>query len=149
MQAFEKAIMNVAFRSDLLRRQGKPMGLIYTDVEIENTFMKQRFQIRALVDTGCMYLSIPEELARALGFDTTEAITRVATLADGSRREVPQVGPIRLYYGERYCDTFALVLGNEPLLGVYPLEGLDLTLNPTTGAISVNEAAPAKGYRVA
>jgi clan AA aspartic protease len=147
MQPFAELIVNSVCSPDT-RGQGMPMGLMYADIGLENTFIKQRVQTRALVDTGCMYLSIPADIARALGFDTTETATRIVVFADGSQREVPQVGPIRLFYGDRHCDTFALVLGDEPLLGVYPIEGLDLTLNPTTKTLSINEASPAKGFRV-
>ena len=124
------------------------MGLIYAEVDIENLFVKTRVRTSALVDTGSEYLCIPSDLAEVLGFDTTEVATRYISLADGSRRRVPQVGPVRLHYGERYCDTFGFVCGDELLLGAYALEGLNVSIHPLAQKLVVNDVSPVKWFRV-
>ena len=77
-----------------------------------------------------------------LGFDTAESDTREVTLADGSVRKVPMAGPLRVRFGNRYCDLSALVFGDEPLMGAVPMEMMDLVLHPASGALTVNPKSP-------
>jgi hypothetical protein len=46
------------------------MGITYAEIEIENLFQKRRMAVRALVDSGSVFLTVPEHLALQLGFDT-------------------------------------------------------------------------------
>ncbi|VFM96255.1 MAG: hypothetical protein BECKG1743D_GA0114223_101711 [Candidatus Kentron sp. G] len=85
---------------------------------------------------------IPEHAALQLGFDTAESDTREVTLADGSVRKVPMAGPLRVRFGNRYCDLSALVFGDEPLMGAVPMEMMDLVLHPASGALTVNPKSP-------
>jgi clan AA aspartic protease len=118
------------------------MGLTYADLKLENLFNKRSFQISALVDSGSVFLTIPEHIATQLGFDTEEAGTREVVLTNAHRTAVPMIGPLRVWFGERYCDLSALVLGDEPLLGAVPMEMMDLVLSPATQNLSVNPASP-------
>jgi clan AA aspartic protease len=118
------------------------MGITYANIRLENSITDRRIETRALVDSGSVFLTIPQHIAVQLGFDTTEVSTREVILADGSRKPVPMVGPIRVYFEERYCDLSALVLGDEPLFGAVPMEMMDLVLHPATQALSVNPANP-------
>nr|VFK09854.1 MAG: clan AA aspartic protease, AF_0612 family [Candidatus Kentron sp. LPFa]VFK25705.1 MAG: clan AA aspartic protease, AF_0612 family [Candidatus Kentron sp. LPFa] len=118
------------------------MGLIYADLTLENTFRNRRFQVRALADSGAVFMSIPEHAALQLGFDTEEFSTREVTLADGSKKRVPMVGPLRVRFGDRHCDLSALVLGDEPLMGAVPMEMMDLILQPSLHAVTVNPESP-------
>jgi clan AA aspartic protease len=118
------------------------MGITYANIRLENAIIDRRIETRALVDSGSVFLTIPQHIAVQLGFDTTEVSTREVILADGSRKPVPMVGPIRVYFEERYCDLSALVLGDEPLFGAVPMEMMDLVLHPATQALSVNPASP-------
>jgi clan AA aspartic protease len=118
------------------------MGVTYANIRLENSVTDRRIETRALVDSGSVFLTIPQHIALQLGFDTTEVSTREVILADGSRKPVPMVGPIRVYFEERYCDLSALVLGDEPLFGAVPMEMMDLVLHPATQALSVNPANP-------
>jgi hypothetical protein len=52
------------------------------------------------------------------------------------------VGPLRVWFGDRFCDTSALVLGDEPLFGAVPMEMMDLVVHPATRRLSVNPANP-------
>jgi predicted aspartyl protease len=110
------------------------MGLTYADLKIKNLFNKRSLQISALVDSGSIFLNLPEHMATQLGFDTTEVGTREVVLAHADKRAhravVPMIGPLRVWFGERYCDLSALVLGDEPLLGAVPMEMMDLVLSP-------------------
>lgn len=131
----------------LAGRQGIPMGLIHAQVTFENQLNKRRIETHALVDTGCLHLTIPDPVARELGFDPSEFGTFTVRLADGTQRDVPRIGPIRIYYTGRWADLNALVFGDEPLMGGFALEALDLSLNPTTQTITVNLTSPVKGFR--
>jgi len=69
---------------------------------------------------------------------------RTVTIADGSSREVPCVGPIRVDFQKRFCFVGALVLGNETLLGAVPMEDMDLVVHPATQQMMVNPLYPNK-----
>ena len=105
----------------------------------------------ALVDTGAMHLCVPEHVAVQLRLAELEK--REVTLADGSRREVPYVGPIRVRFRNRGCFTGAMVMGDEVLLGAIPMEDMDLVIRPLTREVAVNPDNPnipasiAKGLR--
>jgi clan AA aspartic protease len=118
------------------------MGLTYANIDLESTFRKRRMPVRALVDSGAVFMIIPEHIALQLGFDLEEVSTREVVLADGSRKPVPMIGPLRVHFQDRYCDLSALVLGDEPLLGAVPMEMMDLVLNPSTQSLTVNPASP-------
>lgn len=118
------------------------MGITYAKITIENLFHKRRMDIRALVDSGSVFFTVPEHIAVQLGFDTSEVGTREVVLADGTRKAVPMIGPLRVYFADRYCDLSALVLGDEPLMGAVPMEMMDLVLNPASQTLSVNPASP-------
>jgi clan AA aspartic protease len=118
------------------------MGLTYTDIEVENLFTRRSLSIRALVDSGAVFLTIPEHVAVQLGFDLTEVGKREVVPANGHRELVPMVGPLRVKFGDRYCDLSALVLGDEPLFGAVPMEMMDLVLHPALQTLGVNPASP-------
>lgn len=118
------------------------MGIAYAEIIVENLFQKRRMNIRALVDSGSVFFTVPEHIAVQLGFDIDEVGTREVVLADGTRKAAPMIGPLRVYFADRYCDLSALVLGDEPLMGAVPMEMMDLVLNPVTQTLSVNPASP-------
>lgn len=118
------------------------MGLTYADIEVENLFTKRTMAVKALVDSGAVFLIVPEHIAVQLGFDLTEVSTREVVLANGHRESAPMIGPLRVRFGDRYCDLSALVLGDEPLLGAVPMEMMDLVVHPSSHTLSVNPASP-------
>ncbi len=122
--------------------KGARVGLTYADVDIENPFVERRIEIRAMVDSGSLFFTVPSHVAIQLGFDPEEMPRRAVTLADGTHRNVPIVGPVRVHFAGRYCDLSALVLGNEPLMGAVAMEMMDLVLNPATQTLTVNPANP-------
>jgi len=118
------------------------MGVTYTNIEIENLFTKRRMSIRALVDSGAVFMTIPDHAALQLGYDLEEVSRREIILADSSRKSVPMVGPLRVYFADRYCDLSALVVGDEALFGAVPMEMMDLVLHPATQTLTVNPDSP-------
>jgi clan AA aspartic protease len=97
-------------------------------------------EINALADTGSVHLCIPEHVCFQLQLETLEH--RGVTLADGSRRSVPYVGPIELRFKNRCGFTGALVMGERVLLGAIPMEDMDLVIVPKTGRLDVNPENP-------
>jgi len=118
------------------------MGLTYAALKLTNLFTNQQVQINALVDTGATFLCVTEEIALQLGFDITEVRQQTVTLADGHQRKVPKIAPIEIVFENRSYVTEAVVLGNEPLLGVIPLEAMDLVVDPRQQALIVNPQHP-------
>jgi clan AA aspartic protease len=118
------------------------MGLIFTDVMLTNVRddALQPLVVSALVDAGALHLSIPESIAVQLNLKELER--RQVTIADGSTRAIPYVGPIRISKGNRSCFTGAMVLGNQVLLGAIPMEDMDLIARPATQDVVPNPASP-------
>jgi clan AA aspartic protease len=84
----------------------------------------------AFVDTGCITFCINDAIQEVLKL--SKKGTRRTVLADGSILELDAVGPLELYYLDRYCTTNALLMpGNEePLFGAIPMEEMDLIVYP-------------------
>ena len=117
------------------------MGLVNADLKLANPARDiQPLYVRSLVDTGAMNLCVPEHVAVQLGLE--ELYKREVTNADGSTHLVPYVGPIAIEFENRGCVTGALVLGDEVLLGVVPMEDMDVLVSPTTQTLIVNPANP-------
>lgn len=114
------------------------MGQIYANLLLSNAADNtlQSVTAKALVDTGALFLCIPEHIA--LQLKLTEFEKREVTIADGSKRLVPYVGPIKVNYLNRMCLTGALVLGEMVLLGAIPIEDMDLVIHPEQLTITVN-----------
>ena len=118
------------------------MGLTYADIEVENLFANRRMPVRALVDSGAVFMIVPEHLAIQLGYGLEDVSQREVILADGSRKSVPMVGPLRVHFAGRYCDLSALAFGDEALFGAVPMEMMDLVLHPASQSLTVNPASP-------
>ena len=118
------------------------MGIPHADILLENTILKRKLEVKALVDSGSVFMTVPQHVAVQLGFDLDEVSTREAVLADGSRKRVPMIGPLRVHFSDRFCDLSALVLGDEPLFGAVPMEMMDLVLHPARQSLTVNPENP-------
>ena len=118
------------------------MGQIYANLSLSNPSKENLESItaNALVDTGALFLCIPEHIALQLQLKEFEK--REVTIADGSKQLVPYVGPIKINYLNRMCLTGALVLGNMVLLGAIPIEDMDLVIHPAQLKITVNPDNP-------
>jgi clan AA aspartic protease len=118
------------------------MGLTYAPIKLTNLFTHQSVEVNALVDTGATFMCVSEEVALQLGFDINEVSQQVVTLADGHQRKVPKIAPVEIAFGNRSYVTEAVVLGNEPLLGVIPMEAMDLIVDPRQQVLIANPQHP-------
>jgi clan AA aspartic protease len=124
-------------RNPDLIQAGDCMGEIRVEVELINASDEavarrglmdfgevRRCVVSALVDTGAVRMCIPVQLADQLGLQKSGRT--VATYADGRKETVDVTEPIRVEIGGRSTVQYALVLGDEVLLGQLVLEDTDL-----------------------
>lgn len=100
----------------------------------------ESIEVEALADTGAVYLVIPEHVR--LQLDLEETSRKEVTLADGSRKMVPYVGPIETEFKNRVAYVGAIVMGDEVLLGAIPMEDMDLIVIPQQRLVDVNPLNP-------
>jgi clan AA aspartic protease len=118
------------------------MGLAYAQLTLSNPREPQllAIEVRALADSGSTYVCLPEHVAIQLRLETL--YEREVTIADGSRRLCPYVGPLQVRFDGRACFTGALVLGEEVLLGAIAMEDMDLVITPSDRRVTVNPNSP-------
>lgn len=118
------------------------MGIAHATLRLSNPVRPdlEPLQVRALADTGAMYLCVPRHVAIQLALVAHEQ--REVTLADGSRRSVDYVGPVEVRFGNRRCFVGAMVLGDDVLLGAIPMEDMDLVVHPQRREVTVNPDSP-------
>jgi clan AA aspartic protease len=118
------------------------MGLVNAYLILKNPRKPQlsEVSVSALADTGSVHLCIPEHIRIQLELD--ELDNKEVTLADGSRKLVPYVGPIEIRFRNRIGFAGALVLGDQVLLGAIPMEDMDLVVIPLTRSVDVNPLSP-------
>ncbi len=118
------------------------MGLSNAKIQLRNPRLPdlEPIEVDALADTGAVHLCIPPHLQIQLGLE--EIDKKEVTLADGSQKLVPYVGPIELRYKNRIGFAGALVMGDQPLLGAIPMEDMDLVVVPKTREVIVNPNSP-------
>ena len=131
------------------------MGHVYANVTLLNTFdvllaqegnipkeKVRKMEVRAMVDSGAMTLTISEKIAEQLGLGVQKQLEVV--LADGSLRKCDYVGPVNIHFENRFAGCHALVLPglDEVLLGVIPLEEMDVIIDPITQQLAVHPDRP-------
>lgn len=118
------------------------MGLVSASIRLSNPRQSEleALEVAALADTGAVHLCIPEHVQLQLRLEPLE--DREVSLADGSRRNVPYVGPVQIHFKNRSGFTGALVMGDQVLFGVIPMEDMDLVVVPGTRTMDVNPASP-------
>lgn len=118
------------------------MGLIHTEITLRNPRYPDLHPIvtQALVDTGAVTLCIPEHIALQLKLDELEK--REVTIADGTKKTVPYVGPIQTTFENRGSFCGAMVMGDTVLLGAIALEDMDLVVSPKDRRIEINPQSP-------
>jgi predicted aspartyl protease len=86
--------------------------------------------VDAVIDTGAGPLVITEALRQRIGLDI-EKDTSV-TLAGGVPQKCTRGEVVRILWKDRfsYSNPIVLPAGEETLLGVIPLEDMDLMVNP-------------------
>jgi hypothetical protein len=124
------------------------MGLVYANIGLVNEADMQKsdlgligedeirqIEVRCLVDSGAVMLSIGQDLCDYLGLKIKGK--KIAHLANGQRVELPYAGTVEVRFGDRTASTNALILpgDSEPLLGAIPMEEMDLIIHPSRGEL--------------
>jgi clan AA aspartic protease len=120
----------------------KIMGEVYTEITVTN----KRDMIKAkeglipekdirsvsmsvLVDTGATTLVLNDEICNKLGLDIVA--TKTANLAGGAKGLCRMTDTVQIQWKDRITNVDAIVFPEgEPLLGVVPLEMMDLIVDP-------------------
>ncbi|HEY4063695.1 MAG TPA: retroviral-like aspartic protease family protein [Puia sp.] len=131
------------------------MGHVYATVELVNGYDLEcaerhiigeeevkRMHINVMVDTGAAMLCINENIQEILQFSYDG--TRTAVTADGRVIKCQVVKGVELQFENRRTTCRAMVLpgDSEPLLGVIPLEDLDVMIHPLRQELIVNPEHP-------
>lgn len=118
------------------------MGLAYCMLRLKNPKLpgSESVEVPALADTGSVFLVIPEHVRLQLQLE--EQSRKEVTLADGSRKMLPYVGPIETQFKNRMAYVGAVVMGDEVLLGAIPMEDMDLVVQPQQRKVDVNPENP-------
>ena len=97
---------------------------IITEPEIHQT------TVQAMVDAGATYLIINRKLLQELGLNTVNQ--RRVSFTNGAGAVCKMTEPIEIHWENRFIPMPALLVDDaqEILLGAYPLEGMDLTVDP-------------------
>ncbi|CAK0778289.1 conserved hypothetical protein [Gammaproteobacteria bacterium] len=119
------------------------MGFAYAELELINLLDKglhskgyitpevvRKVHVKALVDSSAYKLCINENINAQLGLEKVDEI--FVEMADGTLRKMNVVGPIEIRFETRRTIGDAVVLPGEVevLLGVIPLEDMDVVIDP-------------------
>ena len=118
------------------------MGLVNARITLKNAKNPalEPVEVEALADSVAVHLCIPEHVRFQLKLDQQDS--KEVTLADGSRRLVPYVGPVEIRFKNRIGYAGALVMGDQVLLGAIPMEDMDLVVLPKERRLDVNPDSP-------
>ena len=118
------------------------MGLVNGNLILRNPRLPdlEPVDVVALADSGATHLCIPEHVQVQLRLEQIDS--KEVTLADGSKKLVPYVGPIELRFKNRVGFVGALVMGDQVLLGAIPMEDMDVVVIPKTRTLDVNPNSP-------
>ena len=119
------------------------MGTVYAEITLKNVsdFVRVRegllkeqnvreTMVNAMVDTGAITLVINETVCEKLGLEIQE--TREATLANNTKEMCKIAEPVEIQWKKRksVCRPWVLPGAELILLGVIPLEDMDLMVDP-------------------
>ena len=118
------------------------MGLVNGKVILQNPRLPHLdpVDVVAMADSGALHLCIPEHVQIQLQLETID--NKEITLADGTRKLVPYVGPVELHFKNRVGFAGALVIGDQVSLGAIPMEDMDLVIIPKTRTLDINPDSP-------
>ena len=125
-----------------------PADLVLLDAGVFKDEAVRRMNITALVDTGAYMLCINEEIQSQLGL--RHMSYENLELADGSIIKAEVVGPVVINFKNRNTACRAIVLPgkSEPLLGVIPMEDMDVVLVPLKQTIDINPEHPFMAQKI-
>ena len=132
------------------------MGYVHAEIELTNfadvvlsdTGIVLDHEIRtvttsALVDSGAWDLVLNEEIQKQLQLPLVGK--ELVRLADDTLVEVEVVGPIQVRFEDRttlVARAVVMPATSEVLLGAYPMEGLDVFIDPKRERLLVNPKSP-------
>ena len=136
---------NMCF-SDILYNKGDvDMGSVFAEITLKNavdvgalkrgTIKKEEIRqitVKALVDTGAPTLIINETIRQKLGLELCGA--QPVRMANGVKETAKIAEPVEIHWENRKmtCQPMVLPGARRILLGVIPLEDMDLMVDPTT-----------------
>ena len=119
------------------------MGQVFANITLKNAGdvtlvqygYKKEHEIRVktmpiLVDTGAITLIINDDICQELGLNLRE--DQSARLADNTRITVHIADPVEISWKNRKmtCQPWVIPHAEKPLLGLIPLENMDLMIDP-------------------
>ena len=118
------------------------MGNVYAEITVKNALDVGNARagqiaeqdvhavtLTAIVDTGATTLVINEDIFNQLGLSVVE--TRNINVAGGGKVLCKVTDPVHIYWKNRFAAVSAVVMPEgKPLLGVIPLEFMDLIVDP-------------------
>lgn len=118
------------------------MGLVNAKITLKNPRLPalKALEAEALADSGATHLCIPEHVRVQLQLEPEG--TKETTLADGTKRVLPYVGPVEVRFKNRVGFVGAVVVGDQVLLGAIPMEDMDLVIRPRDRILDVNPESP-------
>ena len=118
------------------------MGLASAKIILANPRLDtlKPLEVEALADSGATFLCIPQHVANQLQLE--KLTDKEVAVADGRCASYPYVGPVQIRFENRSCFVGAIVLGEQVLLGVIPMEDMDLVVLPLERRIAVNPLNP-------
>ena len=126
-------------------RKSRSVGFTFVDLGISKALDSPRRTVHVLVDTGAGYCMIPRDILLDLG--VTPAWRQTFILADGKPIE-REVGYAFIHYGNRHPAATHVIFGeagDEPVLGTYGLQGLELEVDPYNHVLRAMRAIPLVG----
>jgi clan AA aspartic protease len=105
----------------------------------------RQVHVESLVDSGAFTLIINKEVQEQLGLPVL--YTKPCRTADGKFGILDVAGPVEVHFENRMtiCEAVVSPGLHQVLLGVIPLEGMDVVVNPVTQKLAVNPANPDAG----
>jgi len=134
---------------------GNGMGYVYAEIELTNEDdvvlhrhgvlpenQIKKITCKALVDSGAWDLVINEEIQKQLDLPVIER--RAVEMADETVIEVDVAGPIEVRFENKRTIVGAVIIPGTSgvLLGAYPMEGLDVMIDPKRERLLVNPPWP-------
>ena len=115
---------------------------------IEKLFRNQRpfhhdledVKVDALADSVAVHLFIPQHIQFQLELE--EIDKKEVTLADGSQKLVPYLGPIEIRFKNPGGFAGGLVMNDQTLLGAILLEDMNLIITPRTKKVALKLGGP-------
>ncbi|MEK6851828.1 MAG: hypothetical protein AABY30_04740 [Candidatus Thermoplasmatota archaeon] len=123
-------------------RKSRGVGFTFVDLDVSISLDGPKRTVRVLVATGAGYCMIPREIL--LELKITPAWRQTFTLADGRPIE-REVGYAFIHYGNRHPAATHVIFGepgDEPVLGAYGLQGLELEVDPYNHVLRAMRTIP-------